>query len=358
MYNNPYFTLAKADSMGMLTPLGHDVMQRLDIIRHDAENRWGDLTPLGAEQHRQIARRMGERFPELFEGKTDIDARSTTVGRCILSMENALLELLRHNPHLNIHHNATHRDMEYLNLQDKRLFALKNNKASSDMYDQYVAQYDGYSHLTQILFNDTAYVRQHVNISDFALQLMLVAAIMQNTELGKQLTLFDLFTEDEAYRIWKIDNARWYIGWGNCPVNGGVQPYTQRNLLRRMIQEADHAIQQPSNQIQLRFGQETVLLPLVCLLDINGYGLSTNNLDQLETHGWVNYRISPMAANVQFVFYRRHPNDRDVLFKVLLNESEASLPLKTDMPPYYKWSDFREYYLRKLDNYQEVKEEK
>ena len=60
-----------------------------------------------------------------------------------------------------------------------------------------------------------------------------------------------------------------------------------------------------------------------------------------------------MGANVQFIFYRKNPKDQDVLFKVLLNEEEATLPIPTDCAPYYHWSDFREHYLKKLNDYQE-----
>jgi hypothetical protein len=38
---------------------------------------------------------------------------------------------------------------------------------------------------------------------------------------------------------------------------------------------------------------------------------------------------------------------------VLLNENEATLPLPSDLAPYYRWSDFRKYYLKKLDAYEE-----
>lgn len=353
IYNAPLLTLQKADSAGKLTPWGRDVMQRLETISKDAENRWGDLTPLGAQQHQEIAYRMYKRFPEIFKGSAEIDARSTGVGRCVLSMENALVQLLRLNPSLRIHHNATHRDMDYLNLQDKQLFALKNNKASFQLYNKYQKRYARNKHLMQSLFNDSVYVSRHVNATDLALQLLFVAAIMQNTELGKQVTLFDIFTEDEIYYNWKIGNIRWYIGWGGCSVNGGVQPFTQRNLLRKMIADADSCIRRTQPIAQLRFGHETVLMPLVCLLDLNGYGFATDDLDQLEERGWVNYRIFPMAANLQFIFYRKDPTDRDVLFKVLLNENEATLPLPTNNPPYYKWSDFREYYLKKLETFHE-----
>ena len=59
-----------------------------------------------------------------------------------------------------------------------------------------------------------------------------------------------------------------------------------------------------------------------------------------------------MAANLQFVFYRKSADDGDILFKVLLNEDEATLPLKTDCAPYYHWSDFREHYLKMIDAYE------
>jgi hypothetical protein len=58
-----------------------------------------------------------------------------------------------------------------------------------------------------------------------------------------------------------------------------------------------------------------------------------------------------MAANIQFVFYRRDKNDTDVLLKVLLNENEATLPIPTDMAPYYHYRDFREFYIKKLEKY-------
>ena len=53
------------------------------------------------------------------------------------------------------------------------------------------------------------------------------------------------------------------------------------------------------------------------------------------------------------MFYRKNPADKDVLIKVLLNENEATLPLQTDVAPYYHWNDFRNYYLQRINNYKE-----
>ena len=102
----------------------------------------------------------------------------------------------------------------------------------------------------------------------------------------------------------------------------------------------------------MRFGHETMVLPLTCLLELNQFGYQTLNLEELETHGWWACVVFPMASNIQFVFYRENPLDKDVLVKVLLNEEEATLPIKSDLAPYYHWSDFKEYYLKKLDAYE------
>ena len=99
-YNQPVLMLERADSLGKLTPKGQEVLSDLRLLRDAAKGRDGELTPLGAEQHRQIAERMVRNFPEIFKGKTHVDAKSTVVIRCILSMENALQQLVRMNPNL------------------------------------------------------------------------------------------------------------------------------------------------------------------------------------------------------------------------------------------------------------------
>ena len=358
-YDAPYLTLAAADSAGKLTTLGRDVMQRLDRIRRDAHNHWGELTSLGAEQHRQIITRMYERFPDVFADSADIDARSTTVVRCIMSMEYALQRLITLNPKLRIHHNATHRDMDYLNQQDKRLFSMKMDSASQQHYNAFCKKHQRNDRLMRSLFTDMDYVRQHVDAGALNAALFKVASNIQSTDLRRTVTLYDVYTDDEVYRNWRMDNAWWYVGFGGCTVNGALQPYSQRNLLRRLIADADEHIALGKPSAQLRFGHETIIMPFVCLLDIDGYGLTTDDLESLDRRGWANYRIFPMAANVQMVFYKGSGRtdrtaDSEVLVKVLLNENEARLPIKAYDGPYYRWTDVKEYYLRKLDDYEQA----
>ena len=90
----------------------------------------------------------------------------------------------------------------------------------------------------------------------------------------------------------------------------------------------------------------------VILLNLNGYDKKVS-LDDLDKSGWLNYRIFPMACNVQFIFYHKNDQDKDVIFKILHNEDEAVLPdLKPVQGCYYKWSDFKEFFLKKINDYE------
>jgi len=165
------------------------------------------------------------------------------------------------------------------------------------------------------------------------------------------LELFSLFTDEEIYDLWKQNNIRWYMDYGPAPQTQGIMPFSQRNLLRNIIETADTVTQ---TQATLRFGHEVCVMPLACLLELGNCGVQVENLDELDQY-WQNYKIFPMGCNVQLVFYRpKKGKDGDILVKALLNEREVTLPVKTDMYPYYKWDDLRQYYLEKLDKFDAI----
>jgi hypothetical protein len=104
--------------------------------------------------------------------------------------------------------------------------------------------------------------------------------------------------------------------------------------------------------MHLRYTHANVIMSLACLMDLNGYGLHTANLDSLEDYGWANFRIAPLGGSIMMIHYRTDRDDPDVLVKVLLNGEEATLPIPTDCAPYYHWQDVKRYYLRKLYRYE------
>lgn len=345
----------QANEQGKLTTLGKDVLRRILIIDEQAKHRWGDLTEKGAQQHRDIVSRMAKNYPQLFKGKSRVETRSTLVPRCVLSMTQAVRQLASINPKLDISVDASSHDLYYMNYQDKVLRTGQNLPDSlQQVYDAFTARHwTHFDRLLTSLFNDTAYINRQLDAKQMNYYLFRMAGSIQNTTLEGKITLFDIFTPDEIYHNWITSNAWWYLGFAHSPLNNGNQPYTQRHLLKHIIEQADAAIASPQTLVQLRFGHDTMVLPLVCLIDLNGFGKSINDLDKLVENEWADYRVFPMSANIQFVFYRKNVNDKDVLVKILLNEKEATLPLNSSIAPYYHWSDVRQYFLHILSLYKD-----
>ena len=347
-YDVPYFALLKAKQEGKLTAKGEETLAKVKLLREEARGRDGELTPLGALQHQGITKRMMERFPEIFAGETNIEARSTVVIRCILSMENGLQQMLRMNPKLHIFHDASEHDMYYMNHGDRYLDSLKNSVGRRVVQEEFLKKHACYSRVMQELFNDPAWVRQNIDQSDLNRKLYEMASSIQGTELRGKVSLYDLFNEEELYQNWVAANAWWQMSFGYSPYTGNVQPFSQRNLLMDIIEKADSCIALQHPGATLRYGHDSMVTPLTCLLDLNGYGEEIKDPGRISSQ-WFDYKITPMATNLQFVFYRNKAND--ILVKVLLCEDEATLPIKSDVEPYYHWNDFKAYCLEKLKEY-------
>ncbi len=350
-YETPYIMMQHADSLDELTAAGQKVLHEMNSIMRDTEGRWGELTGSGKRQLEDIGQRMVRRFPEVLCPGAHVSCVSTVVPRCIESMGSTAMKMLQECPQLNITMEASKRNQWYMNYQDRKLRRNYMTPEAQKAYDAYTKPRLGNSRLMELIFKNPDIVKEFVDEEYFNYYLMKMALFQFNISYNRNPHLMELFNTDEFYRMWQIDNALWYIQHGACKLNGGRQPYSQRYLLRQLIADADSCIRLERPGAQLRFGHETVLLPLVCLIGVNGFDLATSDLDSLEARGWWCSSVFPMGANLQFIFYRSSPKDQDVLFKVLLNEAEATLPIQTDCAPYYHWKDFRKYCLDKINAY-------
>lgn len=339
-------TLRKASEQGKLTTAGEDVMRQVDIIYQSSIKRLGDLTTVGERQHHGIGKRMVQNFPEIFKKEgLPVDARSTVVIRCILSMVAECEEIAAANPTAQFHNDVSQSLQYYLN-QPRSQFLDSVRKSTRSIRHELENKLLKESHperLMGVLFNDAQWAADSVKAANFVASLFDIAANMQSHDLG--LDLYSYFTDEEIYAQWRVRNMGWYIDYGASPLGGGVQPFCQANLLKDIIQVADTTKQTCA---VLRFGHEVCVMPLACLLELDNCGYVTDDLENLD-QVWRNYKIYPMACNVQLVFYRPVSGKGDILVKALLNEREATLPVKTRQFPYYKWKDLRQYYLKRLE---------
>ena len=346
-YAYPLQMLEKGERYGKLTPRGQEVLDILRQVYDASRGRLGELSDIGAEQHQGIARRMYQNFPQVFQDGAPVVARSTIVIRCILSMQNEVDMLASLNPRLDITTDASQATMYYMNYSDSVVKPLRASQA--DLLKKYREKWINPKGMLKKLFKDQRFAKDSVdNPGKMMLYLMEVTGNMQSHHQFENVNLYDLFSADDIYNVWRYNNASWYITSGETPLTQCRVDYMEANLLRNFIEDADRATttDDPAPGASLRFGHESVVLPLCCLMGLNGADYRTTDLETLDQH-WQTYKIFPMAANIQFVYFRKAGSD-DILMLPLLNEREATLPVQTDVAPYYHWSDVRDYFIDKL----------
>ncbi|MCM1505252.1 MAG: histidine acid phosphatase [Muribaculum sp.] len=344
-YTVPRDVLSNAHNAGVLTERGERAFATVQRMADDAKSHYGELTALGAAQHRGIANRMYNNFPEIFADSAYVDAKSTVVIRCILSMTNELVEFAKINPRLKITQESTEANQWFLQNSDRDTVAHALRREANPVYFDFVKDRLDMNPFLNKLFTDMDYVKQNINVHDFYNKMFELASNQQSHCYEDEL--YDLFSLDELYNKWVCNNAGWYLSSGNSPATIGRMPYTQRYLLADFISSAERAIENPGHGASLRFGHETVVLPMVCFMELDDYGIAVDRLEDLAGQ-WRNYEVFPMASNIQMIFYRNENAD-DILVKCLLNEREVTLPAGHVEGAYYSWNELKGYYQNKLD---------
>ena len=346
-YAYPLQMLEKGERYGKLTRRGQEVLDTLRMVYAASRGRLGELSDIGAVQHQGIARRMYQNFPQVFKDGAPVTARSTVVIRCILSMQNEVDVLASLNPRLQITTDASEATMYYMNYTDTVVRPLRKNMA--DRVEECYNKWLNPKGMLKKLFNDQKFARDSIDDArKMMAYLFEVCGNMQSHYQFENVNWYDLFSANDIYSVWRYNNAYWYIHSGETPLTQCRVDYMEANLLRNFIEDADRATttDNPAPGASLRFGHESVVLPLCCLMGLNGTDYRTTDLETLDQH-WQTYKVFPMAANIQFVYFRKAGSD-DILMLPLLNEREATLPVATDVAPYYHWSDVRDYFIDKL----------
>ena len=348
-YMRPLMTLRRANEAGALTEKGKDVLARMEEIWKEAEFHGDELSPLGQRQHRGIAERMYRNYPMLFTGKdAKVTARSTTSMRVALSMAAFCQRLTELNPALNLNWETSRANMSYLNYHTKRYDDLKKAQDGwqSD-HNRFCSRgIDASRFASQLIKDPASFFAPPFNTANSLMsQLFDVAIDLQDMETP--IRLYDIFTPEELYQQWLNGNSWFYHCDADSPYNKGTAIESTRPLLKHFVEAADKAISGEGETATLRFGHDGNIIPLCAIMRLKGCDARVDDLFAIDQQ-WRNYKVSPMGANVQLVFYRKKGSD-DILVKFLHNEAETTIPvLSSDMLPYYHWSDVRAFFVKQL----------
>lgn len=326
----------KAEEKDVLTPFGKEFAKKYMDFWEVPYINTGDLVPLGYDQHLAIGTFVYEQFPQVFKGRKKVDALSSTGQRCIVSMGAFNTGLMSGNPKLQVRMQSDHMGMGIIAPPSapraiRKKFKGQDEEPKIESVSSFFKRTVNYDGILKKLFTDYSFLKEMENGEDFMDELWELLSGYHN--YVKEPLFDDLIPQEEIVKVWEA--ANYYSFYSDITARYGMIP-----LLKDIIEKAEASFGDPNRAAHLRFGHDYILEGLLTLLNVNNMGVIPDHPEEAK-YWFQNYNI-PMAGTILFVFCKNKQND--ILFKVVLNENDATLP---DLQPvqgnFYRWSDFRAY---------------
>lgn len=334
--------LTTAHRQQQLTAEGEAFYKRFEAAKEELMTGVSELTDLGWEQHQRIARTMYNNFPEVFEHGGNVLAISSLTGRCVLSMSAFCQELVQCNPKIEIREQSSRFTLDGVVPGDRQNPVKHNFPKPKPRYEQNRDKFPNADTLRDVVIRRVFTSTEGLpgNLHHIGSNLINLYTSLPN--IGHEGMMGNLITDEEIAAQWEASNLGAY-SW--------LFPdqYVMIPILEDIIRKTDAVLDGSSDRIaDLRFGHDNCLGPLTILMGINGADLDPE--DPYEVKNCYQSWETCKASNIQLVFYRGKKGPDDILVKLLLNGEEASLPVPTTNYPYYKWSDFRQFYTNRCNS--------
>lgn len=333
--------LTAAHDRRLLTARGQRFHDDFMSIKKELMTGWGELTQLGWEQHQRIARTMYNSFPEVFHKGGNVLAVSSLVGRCVLSMSAFCQELVQCNPLIEIREQSSRFTLDAVVPDDKQNPNWRSFPKSTPRYEKNKKSFTNYPNIHKKVVARVFTSTEGLNKSVRDISHLLTHLYTSLPSIGYEGMMDGIVSDAEIASKWEGSNLSSY-SWVFGP------RYQVIPILEDILNKADAVLSGQSDHLaDLRFGHDSYIGPLTVLMGINGADLDPE--DPYEVKNCYQNWETCMASNIQLIFYRNDAKPEDVLVKCLLNGEEATLPVPTDKAPYYKWSDFRQFYLDRME---------
>lgn len=340
--------VAIMDSLHManaLTPSGDSLRAELRHIQQAHIGMDGMLTVRGSGEHTAIARRLAERCPGVFRQKDrkTVYCTSTTVQRTIQSMAGFLAGLKTSCPDLDYRIGCGFDEVEFRHpasriTNDRELDSLQT--AEEKAMEPPMAEIDGLQ---------TRLFKEYEASGDFLYQLFIASVSAGCLDIDVDPLRF--FTAEELFSFYKKRDVSFNVKYGTFAPTREFKAKKGIVWLRRIIDDADDALDGNGHCADLRFAHDGNVGPMMNLLGIGGYAITA--LDDAPYRYWQSFRQICMGSNLQLEFYKNAKSD--ILVKALFNEKEIGFPgLEAVNNVYYKWSDVRRYMISKCEDVREV----
>lgn len=326
--------LTKAHERGQLTKEGEAFFEKFMAAKDELSTGVSELSELGWEQHQRIARTMYNNFPEVFKKGGNVLAIASLSGRCVLSMSSFCQELVQCNPKIEIREQSSHFTLDGVVPSDRQNPVKHNFPKATPRWEQNKDKFTFDESLRDKVVKRTFTSTDSLPGNLHHIGSNLINLYTSLPSIGHEGMMEGLVFDSELAAQWEQTNLGSY-SWVFGP------QYEMIPILEDIIKKASSVIDGSSDHIaDLRFGHDTCLGPLTVLMGINGADKDPE--DPFDVKNCYQNWQTGKASNVQLVFYR--DKHGDVLVKCLLNGREASLPVPTTQYPYYRWTDFHDFY--------------
>lgn len=349
IYESVRDLLEQARAEEQLTPAGEDLRRRYEAFYPSVAYRGGELTFSGQEQHRKIAEKMFRDYPSVFRGQTHAEVLSTSVHRVLQSMTAFLERLQDLDRTFDCRFDAGNVYLPVLDPMSSKSPRHKARKPYSESVRQTLRQMQEQAYDTKAFaaryFRDPAWLEGHGGAWALAQNLRLIIVDIPCLDFEPQDNFDDVFTQEELFRLWEYRNYTGYLMNGRSPLTDNKTCLEAGGMVREMIEHADEDLQNGNVNLRLRFSHDSALMPLLSFMEVDTFGASV--ADPYEVKDWWRCFEIPMACNLQLVFYRSRRSP-EILVVPLLNGREAKLPFPAMEGPFYRWSDFKAWYLPRI----------
>ena len=342
LYREMDSLLTKAHRNQQLTAEGEKFYTNFQAAKDELATGVSELSDLGWQQHQRIARTMYNNFPEVFKKGGNVLAIASLSGRCVISMSGFCQELVQCNPKIEIREQSSRFTLDGVVPDDRQNPARRDFPQPKPRYEQNRDQFKYVDNLHEKIISRTFTSTEGLPGTVHHIGENFINLYTSLPNIGHEGMMGNIITDQEIADRWESSNLGTY-SW-LFPLQYRMIP-----ILQDIIRKADAVINGSSDHIaDLRFGHDDRLGPLHILMGINGADRDPE--DPYEVKNCYQNWETCKACNMQLIFYRSKKAGADILVKCLLNGREASLPLPTDNYPYYKWSDFRQFYTARCDS--------
>jgi len=354
-----YQLLFKADSLNDLTEKGQELKQMV-LNLNKVEN--GNIKSISAEGRAElqgIGERMVQQNPDLLKQTANVKVSVTKEIRTTQSadafftginssaLNKPVISKITDDTNLRFYDFSPAYDaFQESNLVDEKLKSLQQKEQIEVINKAFAAR---------IFKSDFAEKLSPKQTEKFTAEVFGFATIVYSLQIEAaqagikpaDLNFKAFFTCDELAHLGLLDAAEDYLKKGPGIDLNGIQVKIAVPLLVNFIKTTDEFTASGKYNAQLRFAHAETIAPFAALLGISNANKTATDLSKLNQF-WQAGQVAPLSSNIQWILYQQK-GTKNYLVKVMLNENEAQITgLTTKNFPFYKWSDLKDFYLKKL----------